>query len=37
MLRDEGKSQVDSFAKKAAAFFKMSRSALSFTISRFNL
>jgi hypothetical protein len=30
VLRDEGELHVDSFAKYAAAFFRMSRSAFSF-------
>ena len=34
VLRDEGELHVASLAKKAAAFFRMSRSALSFATSR---
>src|SRR3974390_2171833 len=34
VLRNEGELHVVSFAKKAAAFFRMSRSAFSFATSR---
>src|SRR5271167_461986 len=36
VLRDEADLHIDSFAKYAAAFFRMSRSALSFVTSRFS-